>query len=803
MKFALIKTVNTGVDKMSFLNKLGKEILFFDGGMGTLLQAAGMPAGAIPELYNIDNPALIEGIHHNYLKSGANIIKTNTFGANPLKLTKAPYSSDELIKAGISVARRACRDFENSYVALDIGPLGKLLKPVGDLSFEAAVDSFASMVKSGRDADLILIETMSDIYETKAAVLAAKENCNLPVVVTMFFDEHGRLLTGGDIKTAVGVVEGLGADAIGLNCGLGPKQMLKLIPEFLKYSSIPVVVNPNAGLPVSENGKTVFKVEPYEFAEDMKKMAELGIAVAGGCCGTTPAHIKKTVELLKGFPVKPTEFKRHTFVTSYSHAVDISMDFPVIIGERINPTGKKRLKEALKTKDMTYILNEALSQEEKGAHILDVNVGMNEIDQKEMMKKIIFEIQSVSDIPLQIDAEDPEVLEAALRMYNGKAMVNSVNGKEESMKAVFPLIKKYGGVVVALCLDENGIPDTAEGRFNIALKVAEKAKEYGIDIKNIVFDPLAMTISTGKDNANITLETIRLIKENLNANTVLGVSNISFGLPQRDNINSTFFALALNTGLSAGIINPLSEAMKKAYHSYLALSGKDDNCALYIEKYGTDPQSAPSVPSKEITLKDAIIKGLREQAFSLCTDALKESKPLELIDGIMIPALNTVGEEFEAKRMFLPQLLMAADAAKSAFDAIKNHLSEKGIKEEKKGKILLATVKGDIHDIGKNIVKVLLENYGYDVLDLGKDINFDEIVEKTVSEKIELVGLSALMTTTVDNMEETIKRLRTATNCKIMVGGAVLTEEYAKKIGADHYSKDAMESVRYANQIFN
>ncbi len=788
---------------MSFLNKLGKKILFFDGGMGTLLQAAGMPAGAIPELYNKDNPKLIEKIHRDYLNSGANIIKTNTFGANPIKLSKAEYSSDELIKAGIANARNACRDFQNSYVALDIGPSGKLLKPVGDLSFEDAVDSFASMVKSGKDADLILIETMSDIYETKAALLAAKENSNLPVVVTLFFDEHGRLLTGGDIKTAIGVIEGLGADAIGLNCGLGPKQMLKLIPEFLEYSSLPIVANPNAGLPVSENGKTVFKVEPLEFAEDMKKMAELGISVAGGCCGTTPAHIEKTVELLKDIKLKPQELKNHTFVTSYSHSVDISSDLPVIIGERINPTGKKRLKEALKANDMSYILNEALSQEEKGAHILDVNVGMNEIDQKEMMKKIVYEIQSVSDIPLQIDAEDPEVLEAALRMYNGKAMVNSVNGKEESMKAVFPLIKKYGGVVVALCLDENGIPETAEGRFTVALKIAKRAKEYGIDIKNIVFDPLAMTVSTGKDNANITLETIKLIKEKLNANTVMGVSNISFGLPQRDNINSTFFTLALNAGLSAGIINPLSNEMQKAYNSYLALSGKDDNCALYIEKYGAEPQSSPSVPSEEITLRDAIIKGLREQAFALCTEGLKEKQPLELIDDIMIPALNTVGEEFEAKKMFLPQLLMAADAAKSAFDAIKNYMSEKGLSEEKKGKILLATVKGDIHDIGKNIVKVLLENYGYDVLDLGKDVDFDEIVEKTISEKIKLVGLSALMTTTVDNMEETIKRLRSATNCKIMVGGAVLTEEYAKKIGADHYSKDAMESVRYANRIFN
>jgi len=787
---------------MNFKNKLNKELLFFDGGMGTLLMEAGMPAGALPELYNLTNSELIKKIHTDYLNSGANIIKTNTFGANPIKFKDPSASYDEVIRAGISIAKSACKEFDNSYVALDIGPTGKLLKPLGDLEFEKAVEAFGDMVKAGKDGDLILIETMSDIYEAKAALLAAKENSDLPVVVTLSFDEHGRLLTGADIKTVVGVLEGLGADAIGLNCGLGPKQMIKLIPEFVKYSSLPLIANPNAGLPVSENGKTVFTVLPDEFAEDMEKIINMGISVAGGCCGTTPAHIKALTDRCRKLIPLPCEKKNFTYVTSYSHAVDISTDFPVIIGERINPTGKKRLKQALAESDFSYILNEAIAQEEKGAHILDVNVGMNEIDQKEMMKKIIFEIQSVSDIPLQIDAEDPEVLEAALRMYNGKPMINSVNGKEESMSKVFPLAKKYGGVVVALCLDENGIPDTAEGRFRIAAKILLNAAKYGISPENIVFDPLAMTISTGAYNAKVTLGALKMIKEKLGANTVLGVSNISFGLPARENINTAFFTLALNEGLSAGIINPLSDSMRNAYYSYLALSGKDENCRKYIE--ALSGESAANIPAEksEINLFDAIVKGLRSEAGKAAEKELTTKDSLEIIDKIMIPALDKVGLEFEEKRMFLPQLLMAADAAKSAFDAIKNHMISKGLSQTKKGKIVLATVKGDIHDIGKNIVKVLLENYGYDVIDLGKDVDFDDVVKSALEHKAPLVGLSALMTTTVDNMEETIKRLRAACDCKIMVGGAVLTKDYATRIGADHYSKDAMESVRYAEKLF-
>ncbi len=767
-----------------------------------MFQAKGMPAGALPELYNINNKETVAQIHRAYLESGCDIIKTNTFGANPLKLCDEGITVCEVVKNAVSVARAEADAF-GKWVALDIGPTGKLLAPMGTLPFEKAVEAFKETVRAGKDyCDLILIETMSDIYEAKAALLAAKEESELPVFVTLSFDERGRLLTGADIKTAVGVLEGLGADAIGLNCGLGPAQMLKLVREFSEYSSLPIIANPNAGLPVSENGKTVFKVEPEEFAEDMKKMIELGVCVAGGCCGTTPAHIKRTVELCRNFPVKMPGPKSHTYITSYSHAVDISSDYPVIIGERINPTGKKRLKQALIEKDISYILNEAVSQIDAGAHILDVNAGLNEINQPEMMETLIYEIQSVTDTPLQIDSSDIETLERGMRIYNGKPMINSVNGKEESMKAVFPLIKKYGGVVVALCLDDDGIPETAEGRIRIAEKILSRAKEYGIDKKDIVFDPLALTVSTGAENGNVTLEALRGIRDNLGSGTVLGVSNISFGLPSREKINSTFYAMALLNGLSAGIVNPLSEAMTDTYYSYLALTGKDENCTLYTEKYALAAKQETTNAAASHSLSDCILKGLKEESSSATEILLKEKAPLEIINEYLVPALDEAGKRFEEKKLFLPQLLMSAEAAKSAFSVIKNYMADNGLAGESKGKILLATVKGDIHDIGKNIVRVLLENYGYEVIDLGKDVSHEKILEETQKSGIKLVGLSALMTTTVDSMEEAIKLLKANCNCLIMVGGAVLTKEYAERIGADFYAKDAMEAVRYANKIF-
>ena len=603
------------------------------------------------------------------------------------------------------------------------------------------------------------------------------------------------------------MLEGLGVDAIGFNCGLGPEQMLKLLPELTACCSIPIVINPNAGLPSVVNGKTVFDVEPEEFAQKVKLLVENGASAVGGCCGTTPAHIREVISVCKGLELQPITDKNLTVVSSYNHAVYFTRK-PLIIGERINPTGKSKFKQALRDHDMEYIYKEGLTQEEKGAHILDVNVGLPEIDEPQLMEEAVTGIQAIIDLPLQIDTSDPVAMERALRCYNGKPMLNSVNGKKESMESVFPIAKKYGAVVVCLCLDENGIPETVEGRLAIAEKIVKTAESYGIPKKNLVMDALVMTISTGKDNALVTLEALRRIRYEMGIHTVLGVSNISFGLPERGKVNTTFFTMALQNGLSAGIVNPSSEPMMAAYYSFNALIGEDDQCMEYIEKCGT-PSEQPKVVSgnknSDLTLDEAIIKGLTESAYQATMKLLSEGNDsLTIINEKLIPALDVVGKGFEEKKMFLPQLLMSADAAKASFEAIKKVLSESGKKSESKGKIVIATVKGDIHDIGKNIVKTLLENYGFEMIDLGKDVE-PELILKTVQEQnVRLVGLSALMTTTVVNMEETIKLLREQNvNCRVMVGGAVLTQEYADMIGADFYSKDAMGSVRYANELYD
>lgn len=789
---------------MSFSDRLGKELLFFDGAMGTTLQKNGLHPGELPESWNIKKPEEIFKIHKSYFESGADIIKTNTFGANPLKLSDSEYKLQDLVEAGISIARKAADSMDREcYVALDIGPTGKLLKPCGELQFEKAYEAFSEVIKCGGDkTDLILIETMTDIYEVKAALLAAKENSKLPVVVTMAFDEYGKLLTGASVEAAVCLVESLGANAVGFNCGLGPMQMKKLIGQLTAASSIPIVINPNAGLPVSINGKTVFNVGAEEFASLMKELVKEGASAVGGCCGTTPEHIKKCVELCRDLEIKKPEKKNLTIVSSYTKAVNIGK-CPVVIGERINPTGKKRLKQALAEKDMEYLYREAITQTENGAHILDVNVGMPGINEPEMMEKAIEGIQGITDTPLQIDTSDIQAMERALRIYNGKPLVNSVNGKKESMEAVFPLVKKYGACVVALTLDENGIPDTADGRIRIAENIINTAKEYGIAKNDIIIDPLAMTISTDQKNAQIVFDVLRYVRHTLGVNTVLGVSNISFGLPQRERINSAFYSVALGMGLSAGIINPSSEAMMSVYRSYCALCGYDNACEKYIECYNTEQTESPiKVTETEITLKEAVIKGLNEQAHGCAKELLKTAEAVDIIENELIPALDVVGKKFEEKKLFLPQLLKSADAAKSAFEAIKDYLSSTGQKQEKKGRIILATVYEDIHDIGKNIVKVLLENYCFEVIDLGKNVPPEKIVETAVKENVRLVGLSALMTTTVNNMENTIRLLREVWDGKIMVGGAVLTKEYAEKIGADFYSKDAMGSVRYASAVF-
>lgn len=766
------------------------DIQFFDGSMGTMLQSAGLAAGELPELLNITDSEKVLAVHRAYAAAGSEYITTNTFGANRLKI-KEP---EEIIRAGVRLAKSTGKK-----VALDIGPTGKLLKPMGELDFEEAVDIFAQMINAGKDgSDIVLIETMSDTYEIKAAALAAKENCALPVFVTMIFDEKGRLLTGADVKTAVTMLEGLGVDAIGFNCGLGPAETLPLVEEIRKWTSLPVIVQPNAGLPESVNGKTVYNVSPADFARDMKKAADIGVSYLGGCCGTTPEHIKAMIEACRNIPANVPEKKAYSFVSSYSKTVALGKK-PVIIGERINPTGKKLFKEALRRNDIEYIIKEGLTQTDAGAHILDVNVGLPEIDEVRMMETAVKSLQGVIPAPLQIDTSNIAALERALRIYNGKPMINSVNGKAENMKAVFPLAKKYGGIVVCLCLDENGIPQSAEGRIKIAEKIINTAAEYGIEKKDLIVDALTMTISTDSSNGKETLRAVDYIRNTLGVNTVLGVSNISFGLPKRDAINTAFFTLALQSGLSAGIINPNSQSMMNAYYSFNALSGLDENCTEYINSVTVPEQSAPA---GETTLQTAIVKGIKEDAAKCAAELLKTQDSLDVINNFIIPALDEVGDGFEKNRIFLPQLLMSADSAKAAFDVIKEKLVLSGKKEESGQKIVLATVHGDIHDIGKNIVKVLLSNYGFDVIDLGKDVPEEDVLKAVQESGAKLVGLSALMTTTVPAMEKTIELLHKNTNAKVIVGGAVLTQAYADMIHADHYAKDAMETVRLAQAFF-
>ena len=790
------------------LERLGKELLFFDGGMGTLLQAEGLQPGELPETWNIERKETIRKIHQSYFEAGSDIVLTNTFGANALKFHDENCSLKAIIDAAVENvrfgAKAGIRDGRDYYVALDIGPTGKLLKPLGDLSFEDAYEAFKEVVQYGEKAgaDLIHIETMSDTYEVKAAVLAAKENTNLPVFATMIFDDKGKLLTGGDVPSVVALLEGLRVDALGINCGMGPKQMLPILQQIAQYTSLPIIVKPNAGLPKQRDGQTYYDVTPDVFAKQLQEIVKAGACVIGGCCGTTPKHIRAMISACKDLEMTKPTFKNHTIVSSYGKAVELG-DMPVIIGERINPTGKSKFKQALKEHNLDYILKEGITQQDKGAHILDVNVGLPDIDEVVMMKEVVRELQSVTSLPLQIDTVDTEAMEQAMRIYNGKPMVNSVSGKQESMNAVFPLIQKYGGVVIGLTLDENGIPKTAKGRLEVAGKIIEEAKKYGIDKKDIVIDVLTMTISSEPNGAKTTLEALKMVRDTYGVRTAVGVSNISFGLPSRPVINANFYTMAMQNGLTAGIINPSSEDMMRSYHSYCALMNYDTNCENYIAHYGNQEPAKTTVPAgQQIHLKTAIEKGLKEDAYQTTVALVKTKEPLEIINTYLIPALDTVGKGFEKGTVFLPQLLMSADAAKSSFAVLKEELEKNGGEEKEKEKVILATVKGDIHDIGKNIVKVLLENYSFEVIDLGKDVAPECIVETVLEKEVKLVGLSALMTTTVVSMEETIRQLREkAPDCKVMVGGAVLNQEYADMIGADFYGKDAMQSVYYAQKI--
>ncbi len=869
---------------MNVLEYLKDHFVILDGGMGTLLQEAGLKPGELPERWNVEHPEEIVRIQKAYFDAGSNIVLSNTFGANNLKFGEEELET--LVTAAIANARKAAEEStgtQEKFVALDIGPIGKLLKPYGDFEFEDAVAAYAKTVQIGTKAgaDLIFIETMNDSYDTKAALLAAKENSGLPVFVSNAYGSDGKLMTGASPAAMVAMLEGMHADAVGANCSLGPEQLTGVIEEYLEYASVPVLVKPNAGLPRSENGKTVYDVMPDEFAQSVKKLLEKGVRITGGCCGTRPEFIKEVSTVAKELTPKPLTEKSKSLVSSYTHAVEFG-NAPILIGERINPTGKKRFQQALREGDIDYILNEALKQQDAGVQLLDVNVGLPEIDEVKLLEKVTKEIQAVSDLPLQIDTTDVVAMEAALRCYNGKAMVNSVNGKEEVMNEIFPLVAKYGGFVVALTLDEGGIPATAEERVAIAEKIIKKAAEYGIAKKDLIFDPLAMTISADTKAALATIGAVHKIRTELGVNTSLGVSNVSFGLPVRNIITSTFFALCLEEGLSAAIMNPYSTEMMNVYYAFKALRDMDENCMEYIEYASNLPTLQPVTGAGNPAagaaggntgatgaggtagaggttangqtganagtaggagaqsggknalspLQNAIVRGLKEKAGSLTKELLKEQKPLEIIQSDVIPALNIVGEDFENKKVYLPQLLMAAEAAKAAFEEVKKLMAAQEGAETSEGNggkaagenagenpvstgetdsdknqgssmpVVIATVHGDIHDIGKNIVRLILENYGFAVSDLGKDVPAQDIVEEVIRLHAPLVGLSALMTTTVPAMEETIKLLREkAPWAKVCVGGAVLTQEYSDMIGADKYCRDAMETVRYAESL--
>ena len=901
---------------------IGKEILFFDGGTGSLLQAQGLIPGELPETWNITHKEQIITLHYNYFRSGANIIKTNTFGANSLKfpvgkaftkegfaLKKSSqqeqhlssscgcgchnhqqaetsfqpecedFTLEQIISAALdnanqarsrieadSISPKELEELRNShlvpaqenpacrhhFIALDIGPAGKLLEPLGDLSFDAAVELFAQVIRCAIPAnyctgaqlpfDLVLIETMNDCYEAKAAVIAAKEvmeetGTSFPIFVTTVYDESAKSLTGSDPQTMITILEGLGVSGLGMNCSLGPVQMAPIVDMLVQEASTPLIVNPNAGLPRSEDGRTVYDISPEQFAQIVSGFVDKGVAIVGGCCGTTPEHICRLVDACHHKACPATQDKGFSRITSYTRTVELG-NKPVLVGERINPTGKKRFKQALKENDLPYIINEGLSQEDKGVHVLDVNVGLPEIDEVAMLKSVVKELQSVTELPLQLDTSDPIAMEAAMRLYNGKALINSVNGKAEVMAEVFPLVKKYGGVVVALTLDEDGIPDTAEGRIAIVEKIYATAATYGIGKKDIIIDPLAMAISSDTSAAKATLDALHAVKTRFGGTTILGVSNISFGLPQRELITAAFFTMAMERGLSAAIMNPNATEMLKAYTCYCTLRGFDPNCTAYIDfalKYQEQEEakaaklaqnasgaatsgsqtSSNSADGNSIvapdgtvlnknTLQYAVVRGLKPEAHQYTAALLSTTAPLDIINQHLIPALDIVGKGFETKKLFLPQLLMSAEAAKASFELLKEHMIKTGTKEESKGTVVLATVKGDIHDIGKNIVKVLMENYSFTVIDLGRDVAPEKVLETVLEYNIKLVGLSALMTTTVPSMEATIKLLREkAPGCTVCVGGAVMTKEYANMIGADFYGKDALETVRFAQEFFS
>ena len=766
-----------------------------DGGMGTMLQKSGLKAGDLPELFNITNPDAVLHIHKSFVDAGSDIITANTFGANRLKFDNETL--EKVITKGIELAKLSGGEF----TALDIGPTGALLEPIGSLKFEEAYDIFAQQIKIGAraGADLIIIETMSDLLEIKAAILAAKENSDLPIIATMTFDSDKRTFLGTDPVTAAISLSSFGVDALGVNCSLGPDELFDIVKKMIEYSKVPVAVQPNAGLPTIENGQTIYKITPEDFAKSCEKIIDAGVLIIGGCCGTTPEHIEALSKMLdKKSPVN-IPVPRYTAFTSSRITVELNGNNSAIIGERINPTGKKKLKEALRNKDYDYVINEAISQQENGADVLDVNAGLPEIDEKETLKKLIREIQTVSSLPLQIDSSDPEAIEAAVRVYNGKPIINSVNGSKESLDSILPIVKKYGASVVALTLDEKGIPQTAEDRLEVARKIIDEAAKYGISKDDIIVDCLVLTVSTNQSMVKETLKAVSLVKKELGVKTVLGVSNVSFGMPDRETINAVFLAEAFGVGLDMPILNPMSEKYRQVIAAHKVINNEDISGESFFAKYGNVRATPSAVATADIDLKAIIVSGRKALASDATKKLLETEKPIDIINNYFIPALDEVGNCFESGKMFLPQLMASAQAVKHGFNAIKDYLGET---TATKGKILLATVKGDIHDIGKNIVKMLLENYGYNIIDLGKDVDPEDIVKTVIDENVKLVGLSALMTTTVKSMAETISALKEAgADCKIMVGGAVLNKEYADMVGADFYVSDATESAKVAARI--
>ena len=789
---------------MNIKDYIKENIIVFDGAMGTMLQKLGLKISDLPEELNVLESEKIINIHRKYVDAGAKVITTNTFGANEIKLKQSEFSVERIIDKAIDNVKKA-RGNKEIFIALDIGPIGQLLEPMGTLKFEEAYEIFKGQVIQGEKsgADIILIETMTDLYEAKAAILAAKENTNLPVFCTMTFEKNKRTFTGCTPVSMVITLEGLGVDALGVNCSLGPNELEDIVDEIIKYSSVPIMVQPNAGLPTVKDGKTIYNIKPKEFAAFQRSIVEKGVRIVGGCCGTTDEFIREIVYSLKDVQVKKLKEKNICGVCSSTKAVLI--DGVKIIGERINPTGKKLFKEALRNNDIDYILKEAIGQVESGADILDVNVGLTEIDEEETMKKVIKEIQSIIDAPLQIDSNNPKVIEKALRVYNGKAIVNSVNGEDKVLDNLLPLIKKYGAAVVALTLDDKGIPKKAEERLKIAEKIVNKALDYGMKREDIFIDCLVLTASAQQEDVRETLKAVTLVKEKLKVKTILGVSNISFGLPNRELINKTFLAMSLQSGLDLPILNPNNKEMINIINAFKVLNNQDIGAANYIEMYANETSNSKEVKTQKsnLNLKEIVIKGIKEEAYSKTKELLKDRAELSIINEELIPALDEVGEKYEKGIIFLPQLIQSAETVKKAFAAIKEKLREDNSPKINKGKILMATVKGDIHDIGKNIVKVILENYGFDIIDLGKDVEVERIVEEVKKNNIKLVGLSALMTTTVNSMKDTIKALKdSGIDCKTFVGGAVLNEEYAEMINADFYAKDAKEAVDIAKRFF-